>query len=46
MEGAEGGSVCATGGGAFDPDVDRWPNRLPKIDRPTPCLPFAMGAGP
>lgn len=46
IDGAAGSSGVAEGGGVPWPEADRWPRRLPKIERPTPCFPLATGAGP
>ena len=43
IEGA--GIPAGAGGGAVAPEDDR-PSKLPKIERPTPPLPFVTGAGP
>lgn len=45
IEGAEV-AAGAGGGGPLGTDDDRWPSKLPKIERPMPPLPFITGAGP
>lgn len=45
IEGA-GGSSAGVICGALDAVLERWPNRLPNSERPTPDFPFTTGAGP
>lgn len=45
IEGAVAPPAGAGAGGALGPEDDR-PSKLPKMERPTPGLPFITGAGP